>query len=319
MNNWIKIMSFDNMYEAEIRKQLLQNADIQSVVINARDSLFLIGNVDLYVHNTDDKKALIILEQFQGLTKINSFLIKEPIILLQEILKLNNIDSILKEKESEKYILENYELYVKNEQAKDVVPFLTGEKLEGWKLLNVCTKVRQTALRVEVLKENNIESLVIKKRDSDFHLEDISIFVKESEFEKAKNILAELKGWSVLRTYKKIEIVELKEDILAKEKIGAIILHNDDEYNLCVKAEQLEKAEDIAKSTKEWVELRRHNTFIEAEGTLLILKQNGIESSILTIKDSMFLIGGYAVYIEKIKMNEAMKILTEVEGGQITE
>ena len=319
MDNWKKIMSFDNPYEAEIRKQLLQNANIQSVVINARDSLFLIGNVDLYVQKENDKKALIILEQFQGLTKVNSFIMKEPIIRFQQTLEKAGISTVLKEKSNEKYILENYELYVKNEDASKAIPFVTGEKLEGWKLLKTCKKVRQTQYRIELLNEHNIESLITKKRNSDFHLEDISIYVKEDDFNKSNSIITKLEGWVKIRTFKKIENIELKEDIFATKGVRGIIISDNNEFGLFVKNEQKENAENIAKATKEWAEIRRFNTHIEAENTLYILTENNIEGSILTIKDSMFLIGGYSVYIEKRKIQEAIEILTEAEGGKITE
>ena len=318
MDNWKKIMSFDNSYEAEIRKQLLQNAEITSVVINARDSLFLIGNVDLYVQKENDKKALIILEQFQGLTKVNSFIMKKPVEQFQQILETYGISTILKEKDNEKYILENYELYVKNEDAAKVVPFLTGN-LKGWSLSIKCDNIRQTQYKIELLNEASIESLIVKKRDSNFHLDDISIFVKDEDLDKANSIITLLDGWVKIRTFQKYENIELKEEILANKGIRAIIVSNDNEFYLYVKNEQKEKAESIAKATKEWAEIRRFNTFIEAENTLFILKENNIEAGIITIKDSMFLIGGYAVYVEKRKVNESIEILTDVEGGKIIE
>ncbi|MBN2890773.1 MAG: DUF2007 domain-containing protein [Bacteroidales bacterium] len=319
MSNWTKIMSFDNVYEAEIRRQLLQNAEIQSVVVNARDSLFLIGNAELYVSAEDEKKALIILEQFQGLTKINSFILKKPMLLFQKLLKEHNIETVLKERDDDKYIIENYELYINNEQILDAVPYLTGEKLEGWGKVEVCEKVRQTRYRIEMLDEAGIDAIVVKKRDSDFHLEDITIFVEEKNFEKAKTLLSKLENWKKIKTYQKHDVIELKEDILAKEGIRALIINKNNEFGLYVKENKATKAEDIVKATKEWVEVRRYNTFVEADALLNILLKTDIDASILTIRDSMFLIGGYAIYVEKRKINEAIEILTEAEGGKITE
>lgn len=319
MSDWTKIMSFDNMYDAEIRRQLLQNAEIKTVVINARDSLLLVGNVDLYVNANEEKKALTILQQFQGLTKVNSFILKKPIVLFQKILEENGFETTLKEREDDKYILENYELYVKNDQAQQIAPFLTGEKLEGWTKIDVCERVLQTRYKIEILAEKGIEALIIKKKDSDFHTEDVSIFVKNENEQKAKDILTQLKGWAKIKTFKKIEIAELRVDVLSKHGIRGLIVKNNEQFDLFVKANKEEEALDVMKSTKEWVEVRRYGTALEAEAMLPILHENDIEASVLTIRDSMFLIGGYAMYVEKRMLTEAIELLTETEGGKIIE
>ncbi|MBN2662908.1 MAG: DUF2007 domain-containing protein [Bacteroidales bacterium] len=318
-NDWTKIISFSSSYEAEIRKQLLTNAGIETVVINAKDSLFLLGEIDVYVHPKDEKKAMIILEQMQGLTKINSFILKKPIELFRKYLLNNGISTILKERANDKYILENYELYIENENIEQVVPFLTGQKIEDWTKVDTSTRVKQSRYRVELLEDNDIESFIIKKRDSDFHLEEISLYVQNNHAQKATSILSELTNWEKIRTYNKFETAELKEDILGRNKIRALIVQNGQEFDLFVKKTNVEKAEDILQSTKEWVEIQRYNTFLEAETSLVYLEENNIESSILTIRDSMFIIGGYALYVEKIKINQALEILTEAKGGTIIE
>ncbi len=319
MKDWTKILSFDSLYEADIRNQLLQNSGIESVVINTKDSLFLIGSVDLYVNKADEKKALFVIEQFQGLTKINSFLLKKPIENLQNFLTNKGIETILKERDSDNYILENYELYIENEKTQDVVPYLTGEKLDGWSLVDTCSRTRQTRYRVELLETHKIETIVIKKRDSNFHTEEINIYVKSDFLAKAKEILEKLTDWTVVKTFNKFEVAELKEDILGKKGIRGIIKPNGNQFDLFVKTAKKEEAEDVLKATKEWIEIRRYANFTEAENALLNLEQNGVESSILTIQDSMFMIGGFALYIDKIKVTEAIDILTEFEGGKIIE
>jgi len=317
MKDWTKILSFDNLYEADIRNQLLQSSGIESVVINTKDSLFLIGSIDLYVNKADEKKAIFIIEQFQGLTKINSFILKKPIENLQNFLTEKGIETILKERDSDNYILENFELYIQNEKTQDVVAYLTGEKLEGWSLLENCNRTRQVRYRVELLETHKIETIVIKKRDSNYHTEEISIYVKSEFLTKSKEILEKLEDWTVVKTFNKFEVAELKEDILGKKGIRGIIKLNGNQFDLFVKTNKKEQAEDVLKATKEWVEIRRYNNFAEAENSLYNLEQNGVEASILTIQDSMFMIGGYALYIDKIKVNEANDILTDFEGGKI--
>ncbi len=320
MSKWIKIKSFNNAYEAEIRRQLLQNAQIKSVVLNARDSLFLFGNVDLYVSEENEKKALNILQQFQGLTKINSFILKKPIELFQKILEENGFETVLKQIENEKFIVDNYELYVKNEDALNAVPYVTGEELKDWSKIDTAEKVRQTRYKVELLADHGIEALTTKKKDADFHLEEINIYVKNSDKEKAESLLENLNGWAKIKSYEKHEIAELRTDVLSKHGIRAIMKKTpDNQIELYVKEDKKEKALDVVKATKEWVEVRRYQMFSEADSMQIALHQANIEASVLAIKDSMFLIGGFALYVEKKKLNEAIELLTELEGGKIIE
>ncbi len=319
MNEWIKIFSFDNVFEAEIRKQLLTSAGIESVVVNARDSLFLVGQVDLYVHQNDEKKAVIILEQMQGITKINSFILKKPVELFQLFLKDKGIDTILKERSDNNYILENFELYVENEKVEQVLPYLTGKKIDSWSKVAVTDHVRQARYRVELLEAYKIPSFIIKKRNSDYHLEEISIYVKNEKSEEAKSILAELKDWTEIREYKKFEVAELKEDVLGRHGIRALIVPKEDAFAFYVLSGKVDEAKDILKANKEWIEVRRYNDFVSAENDLLLLQGNGIDASILTLRDTVFIIGGYALYVEKVKLNEALNLLTEATGGSISE
>jgi len=319
MKDWTKIISFSNFYEAEIRKQLLTNAGIKAVVINAKDSLFLFGDIEIYVHEKDEKKAMIILEQMQGLTKINSFILKKPIENFKQYLSKKGIETILKERTNEKYILDNYELYIKNDNIGEVVPYLTGMMIDEWTKVNTSIRVRQARYRVELLNHYDIDSFIIKKRDSDSHLEEIFIYVENKDSEKTKAILTDLTDWQKVRTYNKFETAELKEDILGKNKIRALIVENQDKFDLLVLKTNIDEAEAVLKSTKEWIEIQRYGTFLEAEVALLTLEAEKISSSILTVRDSMFIIGGYALYVEKIKLNKAIETLTKAKGGTIIE
>lgn len=319
MKDWIKILSYSNVFEIEIKKSLLHNSGIDAVVVNARDSLFLIGDVELYVRKEDEKRATVILKQFEGLTKINSFILKEPILKFQEYLKFKEIDTILKEKESEKYILENYELYVKNEDIERVIPYLTGEKIDSWSKVFHCNTVRQVRYRIELLTTKNIETFVVKKRDSDYHLEDIFIYVKNEDLDNAKQILALLSDFEKIREYNDLKKAELKEDILGKKGIRALIEKKENVYCLFILKSKKKEAEKILDFTSEWIETKVYNSLIDAESIILMLEENGIEASILTIRDSVFIIGGYAIYVEKKNLAKTMEIISNSKGGIISE
>lgn len=55
--NWEKVYTASKIFEIEIIKGLLADNDIESVEMNTKDSSFLIGSIDLYVHRDDFEKA----------------------------------------------------------------------------------------------------------------------------------------------------------------------------------------------------------------------------------------------------------------------
>lgn len=46
----------------------------------------------------------------------------------------------------------------------------------------------------QVLFDNNIESFIINRQDSSYHFGDIEVFVKKSDFDKAKSITVEFEN-----------------------------------------------------------------------------------------------------------------------------
>ncbi len=49
--NWTKIFSSSLEHEVDIIKGVLAESEIDSVIINKKDSLYLIGEVELYVNS----------------------------------------------------------------------------------------------------------------------------------------------------------------------------------------------------------------------------------------------------------------------------
>ncbi|GAB3924812.1 putative signal transducing protein [Mucilaginibacter myungsuensis] len=60
--NWVKIFTSTNFYRAEIVKQMLSEHQIDSVVMNKRDSSHqTFGHVDVYIHQDDFSQAIEIM------------------------------------------------------------------------------------------------------------------------------------------------------------------------------------------------------------------------------------------------------------------
>lgn len=55
--NWVKIFSTSESYKAEILKGLLLENNIETVIINKKDSAYLFGELELYVRVDNVLKA----------------------------------------------------------------------------------------------------------------------------------------------------------------------------------------------------------------------------------------------------------------------
>ena len=64
-DNWVKIFSAFKLYKVELVKGILERNEIDSVVLNKKDSEFLIGEVELYVDKKDADKARELISEFK--------------------------------------------------------------------------------------------------------------------------------------------------------------------------------------------------------------------------------------------------------------
>jgi len=312
MKNWVKIQSFERYHQAELRKNILNRNEINAVILDEKDSLFLLGNIELYVEEFNEKKARALIDEFEGLTKINSYVDLKPILLFQKILQEADIKTILKRKESNKYILDNYELYVENKDVEKVIPYLTGKNLKGWRNLLISSKLRQAKYFVDLLAENLINAVVIKKKDSDYHLEAVIIYVKNEDIEKAEKIVRELKAYEVVKEFDNLPAAEKAEETLFLHKIKAINKKEKGTLKLFVEKNQVKEAEEILANETEWTLLKSYSNIAKAMFHKSILDETGIPSVIINDKDSTFLLGEIELYTEKDRLEAARKIIANL-------
>ena len=63
-DNWKIVYTADRLYKVELVKGLLDQAKIESVIMNKKDSEFPVGDVELFVDDKDyDKAREIVVEQ----------------------------------------------------------------------------------------------------------------------------------------------------------------------------------------------------------------------------------------------------------------
>ena len=61
---WVNIYSTGQLHLAEMAKELLKENQVESVIVDKRDSLYItIGEVELFVRDLDVMKAKFILEK----------------------------------------------------------------------------------------------------------------------------------------------------------------------------------------------------------------------------------------------------------------
>ncbi|MCQ2976073.1 MAG: DUF2007 domain-containing protein [Bacteroidales bacterium] len=311
MEDWVKLESFDRPHQAEIRKVILEQNNINAVVINAKDSLFLIGEYELYVHKDDEKMAHAIIEEFQGLTKIDSFILRKPLEEFKDFLLSKGINSSIKICSNPRYVLDNYELYVSSDDIEKAMPYITGEKLEGWSLLETCLRTRQTRFRVELLEEKHIPTIVIKKRDAQYMKAEIDIYVKTADLENARQVINDLIGWIKIEQYPMLHRAEIRENLLGNHGIRSIIVKNNNEYELYVECNNEEKAISIINDKKEWKKVNTYNSQVEADYATALLEKYGIEAISITRLDRDFMFD-VDLYVEEFNAENANEILTNI-------
>jgi hypothetical protein len=60
---WIKITETSNAIQAELMKSLLEDAQIEVILLNKQDSMYLLGEVELYVKDSEALTAHHILSK----------------------------------------------------------------------------------------------------------------------------------------------------------------------------------------------------------------------------------------------------------------
>jgi hypothetical protein len=64
--NWVLIYSAAKLYQAEMLKELLDKNNILCDIINKKDSSFLLGDIEVYVHEENKEKALALVKDFKA-------------------------------------------------------------------------------------------------------------------------------------------------------------------------------------------------------------------------------------------------------------
>lgn len=64
--HWVKLFITANPVQAEITKQMLEEHGVSAVIINKQDSSYRFGQVELYVHESEEVFAKGLIAEMEG-------------------------------------------------------------------------------------------------------------------------------------------------------------------------------------------------------------------------------------------------------------
>lgn len=69
-DNWVSVYTTGVKHLAEWAKEMLEDNGIIAVVLNKKDSIYLFGEIEVYVKPEDEGKAKELIENFQKTFKL---------------------------------------------------------------------------------------------------------------------------------------------------------------------------------------------------------------------------------------------------------
>ncbi|MCK5535765.1 MAG: hypothetical protein KAI79_03010 [Bacteroidales bacterium] len=319
MKNWIVVKSYERLQQAQFRKSLLEQNDIEAVVFVKKDSAFLLGNIELMVKSEDLNRTSEILNEFSGWTQIIRFTRKKPLEVLDEIFQQSEIETMLTTDFDSMLNASIFELYVRVDKAQDIQSWLKSPK--NWNLLTKCNHTKFLAYYYDILEKYKIEAIITSSINEISLETDYLLYVQPEKYDFARNLLAELRGWTVIHSPKNKDDAEKWVDFLEENNIPTIFEQESEykNYYLYTQLEFENEATQLVNDNRDWMLAISFSDFHKAMLAKNILSQQNIDAIIMTKRDSAFLLGDIELYIEKEKLSEAKQILIEINKFESTE
>jgi len=64
--DWVLAYSTNQLYQAEILKEVLGDNNIESIIINKQDSAYKFGDIEVYVKRDNILRAKKLIEEFEN-------------------------------------------------------------------------------------------------------------------------------------------------------------------------------------------------------------------------------------------------------------
>jgi len=65
MNDWVCVYTFNREYQSQLALEMLAENDIEATLLNKMDSVYQIGDIELYVHPDQVIRAKMLLNEFE--------------------------------------------------------------------------------------------------------------------------------------------------------------------------------------------------------------------------------------------------------------
>lgn len=65
-DNWETIYSTNQMYEAELVREIMEDNEIECVIMNKQDSAYHLGDIEICVSTDNILKAKQLIQEFKG-------------------------------------------------------------------------------------------------------------------------------------------------------------------------------------------------------------------------------------------------------------
>lgn len=63
--DWVVIYNTNKLYQAEMLKEILFDNGIEAVILNKKDSAYLIGDAEVYVHQSNEIQSREFVKTFE--------------------------------------------------------------------------------------------------------------------------------------------------------------------------------------------------------------------------------------------------------------
>lgn len=317
MKDWVKFDSYSKAYEAELLKNVLHKNGIGAVVYNAQDSMFLWGELDLYVEKDKIELAKKVSLEFEGLDQIASFIKRRCLDNLGEMLEEVGVRSHIYQRTMGEAGLTEFVLYVNNEDSSVAKEFINH--LAGWTQIASFNKQLQAAYRVEQLERNKIDSIVLNSDEKDNPSNEISLYVKRENAQGAKFLINSFEEWSLIDTFDTLQEAEVTSSMLHRKLIDVLenpIRNAQGEIRaieIYTLKDRAAEAKDLLSQSSDWGVFKVFKQANEALYVKEVLDDNGINSFIVNGIDSLFLMGDIKLYVEDRLMGKALEIVNELD------
>jgi len=65
MKDWVCVYTFNREYQSQLALEMLAENDIEATLLNKMDSVYQIGDIELYVHPDQVIRAKMLLNEFE--------------------------------------------------------------------------------------------------------------------------------------------------------------------------------------------------------------------------------------------------------------